>query len=161
MLTKEYIKDIKQSGNIEYLIKKHITNSGDLVFILENLGHLSTSFNASVFYNLLNHDNENVRFWSVKNIGKLKSADSLVILNNLVNTDKSTLVKREAVSSIGRMRDKKSIPILIHILSDSDPRIICQAIRALLVFNGDVDVNRKSTRLNSSHIQKSSIPSSA
>lgn len=141
MLTKEYIKDIKQKNNIESLIKEHITNSGDLVFILENLGHLSTPFDQSIFYNLLTNENENVRFWAVKNIGKLKSVHNLSILCNLINTDKSTLVKREAVSAIGRMRDKISIPMLIDILTDSDPKIICQAIRALLVFKGDDNVD--------------------
>ena len=39
------------------------------------------------------------------------------------------------------MRNKKSIPLMIELLSDSDPKIICQAIRGLLVFKGDVIVD--------------------
>lgn len=58
-------------------------------------------------------------------------------------TDSSTMVRREAVSSIGRMRDKNTIPYLIELLSSEDPKIICQAIRGLLVFKGDTLVDKE------------------
>lgn len=84
----------------------------------------------------MNHKNENVRFWVVKNLGKCKFDSFLDHLVNIANNDESTIVKREAVSSIGRLRSKKSIPFLISILNNEDPKIVCQAIRALLVFKG-------------------------
>ncbi len=46
------------------------------------------------------------------------------------------MVRREAVSAIGRMRTEEIIPYLIEILNNSDPKIVCQAIRGLLVFKG-------------------------
>jgi len=90
---------------------------------------------------LLADKNEKVRLLTVKNIGKLKSIHYLDALYGVVNTDESTIVWREAVSSIGRMRHKDAIPYLFNILKVEDPKIACQAIRALLVFKGTEEVD--------------------
>ena len=58
------------------------------------------------------------------------------------------MVRREAISSIGRMRNKNAIPILIKSLKDSDPKIVLQAIRGLLVFNDDNIVASELKKLN-------------
>ncbi|MFH1455168.1 MAG: DNA methyltransferase, partial [bacterium] len=57
-----------------------------------------------------------------------------------------TNVRREAVSAIGRMRNINNKKILIEILQDTDPKVVCQAIRGLLVFKNDeeIDNNLKS-----------------
>jgi len=78
-------------------------------------------------------------------LGKLKSISLLPLLKETVENDDSTAVKREAVSSIGRLRNEEAIPTLISILGHNDPKVVCQAIRGLLVFKGkdEVDANLK------------------
>lgn len=120
-----------------------VSSSADLVFILENVGSIPQSFGSDCFVKLLSHENKDVRLWAVKNIGKLKSIDLLPILKEVVDKDPNTTVKREAVSSIGRMRSEETIPLLISILQNEDPKIICQAIRGLLVFKGKTEVDKK------------------
>lgn len=115
--------------------------SGDLVFILENLGSLPTTFGSECFIDLLEHENKEVRLWAVKSLGKLKSVELLTVYKNVMESDPSTTVKREAVSSIGRMRTEATIPTLISILQNPDPKIVCQAIRGLLVFKGNKEVD--------------------
>jgi len=137
MLTKEYIKDLKKdrNGAIGNLIRKY-QDSGSLTFILENLGQLPPNFDGSFLPDLLTHKSTSVRLWTIKTIGKLKSEKYLSILKNMAINDSDTNVRREAVSSIGRMRTKNGQSILIDILRVDDPKIVCQAIRGLLIFKG-------------------------
>jgi DNA modification methylase len=148
-LTKEYIKEVKDKGNgdLAHLVELNKHNSSNLIFILENLGHLQPSFDPRFLFTLLDNANEHVRFWAIKNIGKLNNEDYLGTLNNIILHDKSTTVRREAVSSIGRMRSPKGKSLLINVLSDDDPKIVCQAIRGLLVFKGEVDIDTQLKRL--------------
>lgn len=108
---------------------------------LEHLGKLSRDFDGESLFPLLTYPNENVRILAVKTIGKLQSLSYLPILINVVRQDRSTLVKREAVSSIGRMRTPETIDQMIDILEDNDPKVVCQAIRGLLVFKGNEKVD--------------------
>lgn len=143
LITKEYIKELKQNGNgdLSVLVSQNYTNSNSLVFILENLGYIPSSFDSKWIIDLLSYKNENVRYWAVKSVGKLRTEDYLDILYNVSQKDESTKVRREAVSAIGRMRTKKNIPFLKKILLDNDPKIVCQAIRGLLIFKGDEDID--------------------
>lgn len=143
MLTKEHIKELKLHGNgaLTSLVEQHKNNSGDLIFILENLGYLPSSFDSNWLINLLENKNEQVRFWAVKNIGKLNSDEYLTKLKEIAINDISTTVKREAVSSIGRMRNDKGKTILLEMLNNNDPKIVSQAIRGLLVFKGESDID--------------------
>ena len=138
-ISKEYIKRLKQSSNeaIATLVKENYHNSRNIIYILENLGHIPKTFNYQWIVDLLDYSNEDVRFWAVKNIGKLTSDVFLEQLYKIATQDESTMVRREAVSSIGRMRNKRGIPLMMEMLSDSDPKIVCQAVRGLLVFKGD------------------------
>ena len=142
-ISKEYIKELKQSGNGELanLVRENYSNSGTIIFILENLGYLPRTFNYQWIVDLLDYPSEDVRFWAVKNIGKLTSEDFIELLSQISIHDESTMVRREAVSSIGRMRNKKVIPFMKVMLNDSDPKIVCQAIRSLLVFKGENDID--------------------
>lgn len=146
LLTKECINELKKHDKtFANLIKKYSGNSANLIFILKNLGRLPASFDIQSIIPLLQHKNEDVRYWAVKNIGKLNSVSYLEPLYQVAQHDKSTTVKREAVSSIGRMRTKSSILFLISMLNNEDPKIICQAIRGLLIFkkNELVDTSLK------------------
>ena len=63
--------------------------------------------------------------------------DSLTILES---GDASTVEKKQAMASIGRKRDRHLKPILIKYTGDVNPEIAMQAIRGLLVFRRDPDV---------------------
>lgn len=142
MLTKEYIKELKTKGNgaIVHLVKNY-QDSGSLKFILENLGHLPKDFDGSFLIDLLKHKSSTVRLWAVKTMGKLTKEEYLPILRQIALNDNDTFVRREAVSSIGRMRTKKGQSTLIEILKSHDPKIVCQAIRGLLVFKGEKNID--------------------
>ena len=135
-LSKEDIIKLKQNDNkgLISLVKDNLTNSNSLVFILEHLGHLPSNFDYSWLVSLTTHDNENVRLLAVKNLAKQASVSNIELLSRILADDKSSMVKREAVSAIGRMRATVAIPYLIKALADEDPKIVCQAIRGLLVF---------------------------
>lgn len=134
--------------NIEQYIKSNQNNAGNLSEFLSKIGRIPKGTDLSCIHPLLHHKNEEVRLQAVKTIGKLKSLDYINILMDIALTDTCTMVRREAVSSIGRMRNVNTIPHLIKLLSSEDPKIICQAIRGLLVFKGDalVDEELKSLR---------------
>jgi len=108
---------------------------------LEHIGTLPINFQGQSLFPLLTYPNENVRVLTVKTLGRLKTIDYLNMLMLIVRQDKSTLVKREAVSSIGRMRNPNTIDSLITLLGEDDPKVVCQAIRGLLVFKGNPKVD--------------------
>ncbi|MFA5806037.1 MAG: DNA methyltransferase [Melioribacteraceae bacterium] len=143
MLTKEKIKELKNDGNgaIGQLVREHKKSNGYVLNILENLGQLPVNFDGSFLPELLDSKSSQVRFWSVKNLGKLTDDDFLKTLKKVALTDTDTNVRREAVSSIGRMRNPKAKNILIEILQDTDPKVVCQAIRGLLVFKGEEKID--------------------
>lgn len=138
MLTKEYIEEIKLEGNGKFVeIINHIKDSPNLLFFLENLGFLPSDFDGDSLLPLLDNKNAQVRFWVAKNLGKLENIKYISVLAKLAQNDTDSAVRREAVSSIGRMRNPKNKLTLIEFLNDSDPKIVCQAIRGLLVFKDD------------------------
>ncbi len=142
MITKEYIRDLKlkSNGSIGQLIRRY-KDSSTIVFILENLGQIPKNFDANFLPELLINKNTTVRYWAIKTIGKLNDESYLSLLKDSINKESDTVVRREAVSSVGRLRSRMGVPILTDALSDSDPKIVCQAIRGLLVFKGNEDID--------------------
>ncbi len=148
MLTKEYINKLKDTGN--GAVKEFINNQNDIqsiVFILENLGHLPKNYNGKWFIDYLQHSHYKVRLWSAKNIGKLQDLTFLPILIEATQKETNTSVKREIISSIGRMRHSEAQDFLIKMLNDEDPKIVIQAIRGLLVFKNDTEIQEKLKKL--------------
>ncbi len=143
MITKEYIKELKINGNgdLSELARNNLSNAGNLVSILENLGHLPINFDGQWLLELTNSRFSQVRELAVKNIAKLTQHEYLETLKKIIKTDTDTNVRREAVSAIGRMRNINNKKILIEILQDTDPKIVCQAIRGLLVFKNDEEID--------------------
>jgi DNA modification methylase len=141
MLTKEYITELKRKGNsnIASLVNTQ-RDVGTIVFILESLGQLPSDFHADFLYNLLSHSHAQVRLNAVKNIGKLNGKLDTQPLLALYQHETDTGVRREIVSAIGRQRKCANKPLLYEFLNDTDPKIICQAIRGLLVFENDKEV---------------------
>jgi len=141
MITKEFVTELKHKGNsnIAELIKNQ-RDVGTINFILESLGQLPNNFDSEFLYELLGHQHHQVRLNAVKNIGKLNGKTDIIKLYDFYKTETDTSVRREIISSIGRQRKAENKPLLFEFLDDEDPKIVCQAIRGLLVFEKDNDV---------------------
>ncbi|MCY7375933.1 MAG: HEAT repeat domain-containing protein [Pyrinomonadaceae bacterium] len=115
----------------------------NLIATLEDLGYLPNGFQGGFLFNLLEHKNSKVRFLAAKNIAKLNQTKSLEPLWNAFQKENDTSTRREIVSAIGRLRRPQNKPYLFEILQDEDPKVVCQAIRGLLVYDDDILVERK------------------
>lgn len=148
MLTKEHIAELKQdkNGGLAALAVRH-GDGKEALFILQNLGRLPRDFDAGWVVALLASKNKTIRLWAVKTLGKIGAADYLEALQNVLRADASTDVRREAVASIGRMRNANAIGVLVETLNDNDPKIVCQAIRGLLVFKREARVGKALRKL--------------
>tara|TARA_B110000116_G_scaffold245821_1_gene237151 strand:- start:83 stop:1285 length:1203 start_codon:yes stop_codon:yes gene_type:complete len=71
---------------------------------------------------------------AIKNLAKYADEELKEVIMNIVRTDSSSLVRKEAVSAIGRMRSESCVEDLVTLLHDHDPSVVMQAIRGLLVF---------------------------
>ena len=111
-----------------------------LLFTLENLGKLPSNFDGALLLPLLNHSNPKIRNLAVKNIGKLQDESFLATLSDFAIAETNTFARREAVSALGRLKTVKAVPILRRFLTDSDPKVILQALRGLLYFKDRRDV---------------------
>src|SRR5215470_5819056 len=141
MLTKELITDLKSEGDVGVAnFIKSQCDIGSIHFILKNLGQLPGSLNTDFLYDLLNHQHAQIRLHAVKNIGKLNGKADTKKLYRLYKQETNTEVRREIVSSIGRQRKIVNKPLLLDFLKDHDPKIVCQAIRGLLIFNNDKEI---------------------
>lgn len=136
-----------KSQNLGVQMLKNRANNANVLSILEKLGRLPHDFDGSWLLNLLDNESSTIRFLAVKNLGKLKKDDFLVFLTQVAKNDPDTNVRREAVSAIGRMRKPDTKKILFAKLKDNDPKVVCQAIRGLLVFKGEVEVDKKLSSL--------------
>lgn len=138
-LTKNYIEELKNSpnGKLKSFVGQLNSDNAKIIFLLDNLGKLPRNFDGEWIYGLADDDNAKIRLGAVKNLGKLKEEKVITFLSQKIKTEEDTTIRREIVSSIGRQRNPISKEILLKTLKDEDPKIVCQAIRALLVFRKD------------------------
>lgn len=173
LIDKEFIENIKNdSRNLSSFMKGQ--NEGNVIHLLSKIGRLADNFNKDSLMPLLDSENEDIRALAIKNLAKLENIGLLTIFLAKAKEDKSTTVRREAVSAIGRLRNQKAIPFLIELLHDSDPKVVMQAIRGLLVFKYNQEVRLRLKNLlshpnemikevinkelnGSNHISKSSL----
>ncbi len=118
-------------------------NDKSIIGSLESLGYLPDDFDGDFLYDLLEHSNAKVRLLAAKNIAKLNQVESLQPLWNAYRNEINSTTKREIVSAMGRLRKEQNKSYLFEILTDEDPKVVCQAIRGLLVFGDDIRVERK------------------
>jgi len=126
------------SGNISCLIEA-----------FEQIGRINKGVDIEPIKRFINHKSPEVRALAIKNLAKIISQENIRIFITAFNTDDNTIVKREAISAIGRQRNRENIDFLISTLSDNDPKIVCQSIRALLVFKSDLVVDEALKKLAS------------
>ncbi len=122
-------------------------NTKALIKLLDRIGRLNADFDSKPLLNLLKHKNERIRSLAVKNLAKIGDSSLIHVFVNLIENDNSSIVRREAASAIGRLRDSSNKQILFKYLNDSDPEIILQAMRGLLVFKKEKDVQEKLQKL--------------
>ncbi len=160
MLTKQTVEDLKKYNlSTLYQLLRDTKDNRETLFILENLGHLPVGFDGDSLLHLLPNSSDQIRLWVVKTLGKLKNLKYLDVLFNVAQSDINSMVRREAVSSIGRMRTEDAIDSLIELLDDSDPKVVLQAIRGLLVFKrkSQVDIALRKLRRHPNEIIQSVI----
>lgn len=122
-------------------------NDGTIVYVLEKLGRLENGYSKQPLLNLLENNNETIRSLALKNLAKIGDVSLLDTFVKFAKQDESTEVRRESVSAIGRLRNEKTIPVLIKLLSDKDPKVVMQAIRGLLVFSNNDQVKKELSKL--------------
>lgn len=113
--------------NHDYSVKK-------ILSILRRVGRIDEDSDYDVFVKLLSHKNRDIRVETIKNLGKFNGFNVEDILERQFKKDIDSLVRRECISSLGRQRNIEKIDFFIKVLEDEDPKIVLQAIRALLVF---------------------------
>ncbi|MCS7092290.1 MAG: DNA methyltransferase [Patescibacteria group bacterium] len=145
-ITGELIDNLKNDSHA-FLSFLRNQNDGIIIYVLEKLGRLENGYSREPLQNLLNHSNENIRALSIKNLAKIEDINLLSTFVKYASVDESTLVRREAVSAIGRLRNEKTIPVLINLLKDKDPKVVMQAIRGLLVFSYNSKVKNELKKL--------------
>jgi len=128
----------KEPDRIYELIREN--NVGTLIKLLDRLGKLSSDFDKKPLIELLTHQNERVRSLTVKNLAKLENIALLEKFVHLIENEQSSIVRREAVSAIGRMRNPINKSLLMKYLNDPDPEVVLQAMRGLLVFKEDKEM---------------------
>ncbi len=144
MFTKEEIENLKNnSSNVSLDITERYKDVKSITFALENLGFLPQGFDGTFLFELLRHDSPKVRLLSAKNIAKLNQTENLELLWRAFKDETDTVTRREIVSAIGRLRKEQNKPLLFEILLDDDPKVVCQAIRGLLHYGKDIQVERR------------------
>ena len=149
MLTRARIETAKENLDVAFFTSALSVSMDErsVLFTLENLGRLPSGFDGKLFVPLLKHPNPDVRLAASKNIGKVKDESLLNQVIRLCQSEPNTLVRREMISAIGRMRSSHAVPFLKESLKDEDPKVILQAIRALLYFKEDLSVRDALLRL--------------
>lgn len=127
-ITKQQINELKRknNGELSSLLNSAKSDRPELLFILNNLGRLPSNFDGKVFDQFLNDSNSKVRLSAVKNVAKLSNTRYLKEIENIARHDSDSMIRREAVSAIGRMRSREAIPFLIERLTDPDPKNLHQ-----------------------------------
>ncbi len=140
-LTKKEISAIKYNEDkIEELLSRIRHDNSRIIYFLDNLGRISNNFNGDWLFELAKSDNQKIRLSAIKNLGKISLNGKLEKMFSLFSDEENTENRREIISSIGRQRNYKAKNFLIKTLQDNDPKVVSQAIRALLVFKDDEEI---------------------
>ena len=84
-------------------------NSKSIKYVLERMGRLRNGLSSKPFLDLLDSNNDEIRFLAIKNLAKLGNPTLIDVLLKTAKGDSSTIVRRESVSALGRMRSERTI----------------------------------------------------
>ena len=139
---------ITTQSNYENLLSLSTSsNERKIIAELSQFGRAPKNFPFNTFLTFLYHKNPKIRLYSVKHLGKFSDPIITKKLEKRFELEVNTLVRREIISSIGRQRKSKNIPILISFLKDDDPKVVLQAIRGLLYFKNESKVKKRLSEL--------------
>lgn len=146
ILDKAYIEKLKNDSKAldRFFVENSLKN---IIYVLEKFGKLENGNARSCLLAVLKNDHANVRELAIKNLAKLKDPSLLNIFYDHAINDSATVVKRESVSAIGRLRDEDGIPYLSKLLGADDPKVVMQAIRGLLVFKNQKEITQRLKKL--------------
>ena len=135
----DFIEELKNDPDtlLSFLEKE---NTGTIIYVLGKFGKIKDGASKEPLIRVLKNSDPNVRVLALKNLAKIGDMDLLHIFFRYTQTDDSNIVRREATSAIGRMRNESAIPILNTLLGDDDPEVAMQAILGLLPFSDRSDV---------------------
>lgn len=86
--------------------------------------------------------NTKARVDAVKKLSLLKDESLVHFYSKVALADSSSVVRREAISAIGRLKNENTLPILTKAIEDEDPKVVAQAVRALIAFRRRQDVQK-------------------
>ena len=89
------------------------SNYSEIISKLEGLGKLDKDFKyKEQLIQLIDHKSKDIRVLAIKNLAKLKDIKLLKFFEKALE-DEHSLARREGISAIGRLKDKKIIKLLI------------------------------------------------
>lgn len=140
-LTKKNIYAVKSDENkIKELLSKIEKDNSKISYFLDNLGRIPSNFDGGWLFKLARNENHKIRLSAIKNIGKITLNGKIEKLYKLFEKEENSENRREIISSIGRQRNKEAKEFLLSTLTDADPKVVSQAIRALLIFKNDENI---------------------
>jgi len=149
-LTKQDIEQAKKNSDFLFFTRIFSSDPDSVkYFVLKKIGKLPCDFPFEIFLDLVKTSNHNIRVLAVKNLGKSKNPSFIELLSHLADRDSNSNVRRESISSIGRIGTKMAIPFLLKFLEDKDSRVVVQAIRGLLPFRNNEEVKAALQKVNS------------
>ncbi len=134
MVTRDQIEQAKRRRDLTFFQSALDARNSvrTLLQVLEQLGRLPSDFDPTL--PLLEHPHAEVRLAAVKGLSRLENRSLLPVFAERAQKESNTHVRRELVSAIGRLRLPEAIPLIGELLSDPDPKVVLQAVRALLCF---------------------------
>lgn len=69
-----------------------------------------------------------VRLHAIKELGKQKDTTYAKYFKKIIANDTNSQVRREAVFSLGRLRQSKNLSFLCNVTNDEDPKVVTQAL---------------------------------
>ena len=135
---------IESRNDVIEQLKKLLTNKmvtdQQLVSLLSRVGYIKPGCDCSVFINLQASANPKIRTLALKNLAKTANYNYMSHYMQVLRSEDSSEVRKEAVSAIGRLRDPRTIDVMKYLLDDKDPEVVLQALRGLICFKKRDDI---------------------
>lgn len=121
--------------------RKQIMNKNEQISMINSIKPMTIT-SADILIDLFKKtEYDDIKILIIKRLGSLRESSFVSFFDSIVKSCKSQKVRKEAVSSIGRLRDFETAKkYLKNYLKDSNPEIVLQSIRGLIVFRNNDDI---------------------